>query len=245
MGGKIYVVGIGPGDPSLRTAAAVNAIRRSSVVVGYETYIKLVGDLLEGKEVVSAKMKQEVFRAETALGRARRGEAVALISDGDPQIYGMAPLLFEMMAARDVVVDVEVVPGVTAALAAAAKLGAPLGHDAAFINLSDLLTPREAILRRAVKAAEADFVIVLYNPINPELTEDVLRAIEKVRGPEALVGLVRNAYRNGEEVRVSKLNEVGGDQLDMRTIAIIGNSETFIWRGFMITPRGYSRKYRL
>ena len=239
------MVGIGPGDPSLRTAAAVEAIRRSTVVVGYETYIKLVEDLLDGKEVISAKMRQEVFRAEVALERARRGEVAALISDGDPQIYGMAPLLFEMMAARDVVVEVEVVPGVTAALAAAAKLGAPLGHDAAFINLSDLLTPKEVILRRVVKAAEADFVIVLYNPIDPEFTEGVLRAIEGVRGPEAPVGLVRNAYRGDEDVRVLKLGEVKGDQLDMRTTAIIGNSETFIWRGFMITPRGYSRKYKL
>ena len=245
MAGRVYVVGIGPGNPPLRTFAAVEAIRKSSVVVGYETYIKLAGDLLEGKEVIPAKMRQEVFRAEAALKRAIQGEAVALISDGDRQIYGMAPLLLELMAARDVVVDVEVVPGVTAALAAGARLGAPLGNDVAFINLSDLLTPREVILKRAVKAAEADFVIALYNPIDPGLTEEVLRAIERIRGPEASVGVVKNAYRDGEEVRVLRLGEVRGDQLDMRTIAIIGNSETFTWRGMMITPRGYSRKYRL
>ncbi|MEL9990081.1 MAG: precorrin-3B C(17)-methyltransferase [Thermoproteus sp.] len=243
--GKIYVVGVGPGSPALRTYAAVEAIRASDVVVGYETYIGLIQDLLEGKEVVSAKMRQEIYRVETAIAKALEGRAVALVSDGDPQVYGMAPLLFEMIAKRGLSVDVEIVPGITAALAAAAKLGSPLGHDFAVLNLSDLLTPREVILKRAALAAEADYVIALYNPISPQLTEEVLRAIEGVRGPGVPVGIVKNAYRPGEEVRVLPLGEVKGAYLDMRSIAVVGNSETFTWRGYMITPRGYSKRYRI
>lgn len=229
----------------MRTYAAVEAIRTSDVVVGYETYIGLIQDLLEGKEVVSAKMRQELYRAEVAIAKALEGETVALVSDGDPQVYGMAPLLFEVMAKRGISLDVEVVPGVTAALAAGARLGSPLGHDFAVLNLSDLLTPREVILKRAALAAEADYVIALYNPISPPLTEEVLRVIERIRGPGVPVGIVKNAYRPGEEVRVLPLGELKGAYLDMRSVAVVGNSETFTWRGYMITPRGYSKKYKI
>jgi len=245
MGGKIYVVGIGPGHPSQRTFAAVDAIAKSEVVVGYETYVKLVEDLLGGKEVVSAKMRQEVYRAEVSIAKALEGKTVALVSDGDPQVFGMAPLLFEMLAKRGISVEVEVVPGVTAALAAGAKLGSPLGSDFVVLNLSPLLTPEGVILHRALKAAEGDFVIALYNPIDRELLRRVLEVVKAVRGPLTPVGVVKNAYREGEMVKITTLGEVDVDEVDMRTILIVGNSETFVWGRYMITPRGYSRKYRL
>ncbi|AAL62730.1 cobalamin biosynthesis precorrin-3 methylase (cbiF) [Pyrobaculum aerophilum str. IM2] len=245
MRGRLRIVGIGPGDPSVRTFRAVEAIKESEVVVGYETYIGLIKDLLEGKEVIPAKMRQEIFRAEISISKALEGRKVALVSDGDPNVYGMAPLVFELMAKRGVEVDVEVIPGVTAALAAAAKLGAPLGSDFAVINLSDLLTPREAILRRVKAAAEADFVLVFYNPIDSGLTKAALEVVRSVRGDSTPVGLVKNAYRQGEEVRITALGEVDMDWIDMRTTIIVGNSETFTWRGYLITPRGYSNKYRL
>ncbi|ABO08944.1 precorrin-3B C(17)-methyltransferase [Pyrobaculum calidifontis] len=245
MGGKIYVVGIGPGHPSQRTFAAIDAIAKSEVVVGYETYIKLVEDLLGGKEVVSAKMRQEVYRAEVSIAKALEGKTVALVSDGDPQVFGMAPLLFEMLAKRGISVDVEVVPGVTAALAAGARLGSPLGSDFVVLNLSPLLTPEDVILHRALKAAEGDFVIALYNPIDSGLLRRVLEVVKAVRGPSTPVGVVKNAYREGEAVKITTLGEVDVDEVDMRTILIVGNSETFVWGSYMITPRGYSRKYRL
>lgn len=243
MGGRLYVVGVGPGSPRLRTPAAVEAIKDSEVVIGYETYVSLIEDLLDGKEVRRYKMREELARAEAAIMEAMRGRRVALVSGGDPQVYGMAPLVFEIIAKRGAEVDVEVVPGVTAALAAAARLGAPLGHDFAVINLSDLLTPREVILKRVAAAAAAGFVLALYNPIDLSLLREALAILKEVLGPRVAVGVVKNAYRSGEWAWVGPLGELDHSVVDMRTTVIVGNLDTFLWGRYMITPRGYSNKY--
>ncbi len=243
MTGEIYVVGFGPGDPRLRTPEAVEAIRRAEVVVGYRTYIELVSDLLEGKEVIAAGMREEIYRAKIALTLAGEGRRVAVVSDGDPQVFGMAPLVLEMASRLDASTPIKVVPGVTAALAAGALLGAPLGSDFVVLNLSPLLTPREVILRRVRLAAEADLVLALYNPIDRQLVKEALDVVKKVRGGGVLVGVVKDAYRSGQKAAIMTIDEVDVNFVDMRTMLIVGNSETYLWNGFMITPRGYHRKY--
>lgn len=245
MGGKLYVVGVGPGGPEHRTQAAERAIRDSDLVVGYETYLSLIEDLTAGKDVRRYKMKEEVKRAEVAIEEAAAGRRVAVVSGGDPQVYGMAPLVLEILARRGAYVEVEVVPGVTAALAAAALLGAPLGDDFAVVNLSDLLTPRAVIFKRVEAAALGDFVIAMYNPIDKSILAHALDVVKKVRGPDVPVGVVKNAYRPGQWVWTGRLAEAPVDLVDMRTTIIVGRRDAILWRGFMVTPRGYSNKYRL
>ncbi len=179
MKGKLYIVGVGPGSPEMRTIRAVQAIKESNVIVAYTTYADLVKDLTDGKEVITARMKEEIYRARTALEKAMEGNVVSLISSGDPQVYGMAGITLEMMYKNKIQVDFEVIPGVTAGLAAASRLGSPLSMDFASISLSDLLVPAEDILFRVRKAAEADFVIVLYNPINKPLLEKAMKIISE------------------------------------------------------------------
>lgn len=238
----LYIIGIGPGDPEMMTLRAAKALRASRAVVGYRTYIELLGDLVAGKEIYGYGMREEVARALKAIELASRGVPTAIVSSGDPNVYGMAPLVFEAMSKMDISLEVEVLPGVTAALAAAARLGAPLG-DFAVINLSDLLTPRDVIYSRVEKAAAGDFVMALYNPISREVVEEVFRIIRKYRAAATPVGVVKNAYRQGEEVQVTTLADVDLSQVDMRTTIVVGNSETYVWRNYMVTPRGYSRKY--
>ncbi|WP_230950915.1 SAM-dependent methyltransferase, partial [Sulfolobus acidocaldarius] len=148
MKGKLYIVGVGPGSPEMRTIRAVQAIKESNVIVAYTTYADLVKDLTDGKEVITARMKEEIYRARTALEKAMEGNVVSLISSGDPQVYGMAGITLEMMYKNKIQVDFEVIPGVTAGLAAASRLGSPLSMDFASISLSDLLVPAEDILFR-------------------------------------------------------------------------------------------------
>lgn len=243
MAGKIYIVGVGPGGPGLRTPAAVEAIKRADVVVGYRTYINLISDLLHGKEVFAAGMREELLRASVAVNRASEDAVVAVVSDGDPQVFGMAPLVLELMSRSGASLDVEVVPGVTAALAAGALLGSPLGNDFAVLNLSPLLTPREVILRRAEAVALADYVVALYNPIDVDLLKEVISVFRRHRGGGTPVGIVKNAYREGQGVWLTTLDGIDYGLIDMRTTIIVGNSETYVWNGFMITPRGYHRKY--
>jgi precorrin-3 methyltransferase (EC 2.1.1.131) len=166
-----------------------------------------------------------------------------VVSDGDPQVFGMAPLVLEMASRLDAPVSIKVVPGVTAALAAGALLGAPLGSDFAVINLSPLLTPREVILERVRQAAAAGFVLALYNPIDKQLLREVLAVLRQIRGGGTPVGVVKDAYRQGQRVVVTTLDGVDVESVDMRTTLIVGNDETYVWRHFLITPRGYHRKY--
>jgi precorrin-3B C17-methyltransferase len=225
------------------TLRGLEVLREAEVVVGYKTYLELLDDLLEGKEVIMTGMGEEINRAKMAVERTRDGKLVALVSSGDPGVYAMASVVMEYLRVNGLHVEIEVVPGVTAANAAAALLGSPLGHDHVSISLSDLLTPWKVIERRLEKAGEGDFVVVLYNPRSEGRRRQLDRAMEilkKHRGGRTPVGIVRRAMRNGEEVVITTLDEIYRHDIDMLTTIIVGNSETFTHNGFMVTPRGYS-----
>ena len=249
----LYIVGTGPGAPSHLTDAAKEAIAVSDIIVGYDNYVELVRPLLEGKQVVSTGMMQEVQRCREAIRLARSGAAVALVSGGDSGIYGMAGLVLELVEsdARQEPelphVDVRVIPGISAVQAAAAQLGAPLMHDFAVISLSDLLTPWELIKTRVDAAARADFVIAIYNPRSKSRRtqiQDAQSIILAHRSPETPVGIVRNACRDGQTVTVTTLGRMLDHEIDMTSIVLIGNVSTFIdSEGRIVTPRGYAGKY--
>ena len=212
------------------------------MITGYGPYVESVADLAEGKELVVSGMKREVDRCRWALARAAEGETVSLVSSGDSGVYGMAGLALELAAASGVEVDIVVVPGVTAALAAAAELGAPLMCDFAVVSLSDLLTPLEVIERRLDAAASADFVIALYNPKSHTRTEPFRRAMTILRRhlpAETPCGVVAAVGSPEARVNVTRLYELDHMDIDMRTIVIVGNSRTEIIRGRMVTRRGY------
>jgi precorrin-3B C17-methyltransferase len=245
--GKLYIVGIGPGSKEQRTILAQRVLGESDVIIGYNTYLRLINDVLDGKEVIGAKMREELFRAKTAIDKATENKTVSLVSSGDPQIYGMAGLVFDLIARRRIDLEVEVIPGVTAALASASRLGSPLSMDFAVISLSDLLVPHEEILNRVKKAVEGDFVIVFYNPINESLLNKAMDIIAGKRKPETPVGIVKAAYRENEKVIITDLSswvEYEGE-IDMVTTIIVGNSITYRYKNYIITPRGYERKYEL
>jgi precorrin-3B C17-methyltransferase len=243
MPGKIFLVGIGPGKREHMSLRAIDAIKEADVIVGYRTYLGLVKDLIKEKEVIPRGMKQEVERAKLAVEKALEGKKVAVISSGDPGVYAMASAVFEYLKERNVSLDVEVIPGITAASAASALLGSPLGHDSAAISLSDLLTPWEVIENRLEEAAKGDFVIVLYNPKSKGRKKQIEKAAEilkKFRKPETPVGIVRNAMREGGSVKITSLEEMLDHEIDMLTTVIVGNSKTFVFNGRMVTPRGYT-----
>lgn len=240
--GKIYIVGLGPGDRDHFSYRAVRVIEEADVVAGYGLYIDLVKDLTEGKEVISKGMKREIERANLAIEEARKGKNVAVISGGDPGVYGMAGIVLELI---DDDIEVEVVPGITAATAAAASLGAPLMHDFAIISLSDLLTPYDKIMKRISHCSAADMAIVIYNPKSrgrQKHIEDARQQMLEHKSPETPVGLVRNAKRGEEEIVITTLGAMLNEEIDMLTVVLIGNSETRIQNGKMITPRGYHQK---
>ncbi len=248
MSGRLSIVGIGPGDVSHMTERARKAIHASDVIVSYEGYLGPLEDLITGKEVLSSGMMEEVRRAGTAIEKSLDGLDVAVISSGDPGVYAMACIVLEVLKKRGVTADVEIIPGVTSAVACAALLGAPLGHDFAVISLSDLLTPWEVIEKRIVCAAQADFVIVLYNPKSKKRKwqlKHVVSAILKHRSPATPVGIVRNASKENETARITTLEDIPYDEVDMMSTVIIGNSKTTVYERWMITPRGYSEKYDL
>lgn len=233
------MVGLGPGAERTLTAQALETLALADVVVGYITYIKLIEHHLAGKEVISSGMKKEVDRAMLALEIAATGKHVAVVSSGDPGVYGMAGPVLEAAPAG---MEVDIVPGVTAANAAAALLGAPLMHDFAVISLSDLLTKWETIVRRLEAAAYADFIIVLYNPRSrgrKDHLETARRIILEKRG-STVVGLVRNCGRAEEGSKITTLAELDVEEVDMFTTVIIGNSCTKVVNGRMVTPRGYA-----
>jgi precorrin-3B C17-methyltransferase len=234
------VVGLGPGAERTLTAEALETLARADVVVGYTTYIKLIEHHLAGKEVISSGMKKEVDRAMLALEIAAKGKHVAVVSSGDPGVYGMAGPVLEAAPAG---MEVDIVPGVTAANAAAALLGAPLMHDFAVISLSDLLTPWETIVRRLEAAAYADFIIVLYNPRSRGRKDHLATArsiILEKRDGSTVVGLVRNCGRAEEGSKITTLAQLNVEEVDMFTTVIIGNSCTKVVNGRMVTPRGYA-----
>ena len=240
--GKLTVVGIGPGSLDLLTLRAKKAIEKSSVIAGYKTYIALLGNLSQGKELISTGMTHEVERARQAIDRAKAGCRVCLVSSGDPGVYGMAGLVLELLR-EDERIEVEIIPGVMASSASAAILGAPLMHDFAVISLSDLLTDLRLIEERVEAAAKADFVIALYNPKSKKRIEPFERAcniLMKHRNPQTPVGIVRDCEREGQSVRIILLKDLPEfKDIDMTTTIIVGNSASYVKGKYMITPRGY------
>ncbi|MFA7346181.1 MAG: precorrin-3B C(17)-methyltransferase [Desulfurivibrionaceae bacterium] len=230
------------------TPAAGEALAAAEVIVGYQTYLDLIPEFLAGKEVLASQMMKEVDRCRKALDLAAQGRIVALVSGGDPGIYAMAGLVFEMAREQNVCVAIEVIAGIAALNACAARLGAPLMHDFAAISLSDLLTPWEKIEKRLEAAASADFVVVIYNPKSKKRAEHIVRAREILlahRDAETPVGIVTAATRENERIVLTTLGKMLEHEIDMQTTIIVGNSMTFAWQGFMVTPRGYAAKYEL
>lgn len=240
--GKIYVVGIGPGKSDMMTVQAKEALNSSDVIVGYKTYIDLVRDEYSKKEFYENGMRGEIERCEKCVTYAKEGKTVALICSGDAGVYGMASPLLEV-AEREVFSDVEIIPGVTAALGGAAVLGAPLSHDFCVISLSDLLTPWEMIERRLRAAADGDFCIAIYNPSSKKRADYLKRACDILMDKlpkETACGFVRNIGRDGCENKVCTLEELSQENVDMFVTVFIGNSQTKISAGKLITPRGYT-----
>ncbi len=243
---KVYVVGIGPGSYEDMTRRAENAIKDSDIIVGYKVYIDLIAPYFEGKEMRPSGMKKEIDRCREALEMAEGGKTVALVSSGDSGVYGMAGLMHTLAIGTEV--EVVTIPGVSAANASAATLGAPLMHDFAVISLSDLMTPFDLILKRVEHAAESDMVICLYNPKSKGRPENIVKAVEKVRlhrDKATPVGVVTKATREGEVVEITSLEYVLDSEINMFSTVIIGNSRTEVLEGKMITPRGYDDKYGL
>jgi precorrin-3B C17-methyltransferase len=257
--GRLTVVSTGPGFPEYLIPQARQALEAAQVVAGYRTYLDLIKPLLTGQELIATGMKAEMERCRAAVDLAIEGRRVALVSGGDAGIYGMAGLVLEICAARNLKVGppgvagevdfyLEVIPGVPALAAGAALLGAPLMHDFVAISLSDLLTPWDTITRRLELAAQGDFVIVLYNPQSKRRNWQLaaVRDLLLARiSPDTLVGLARRAMREGQEVVITTLAKLLEHQVDMQTIVIVGNSRTYVYGPFMITPRGYLAKYRV
>ena len=240
--GKIYVVGIGPGKSDMMTVQAKEALNSSDVIVGYKTYIDLVRDEYSEKEFYENGMRGEIERCEKCVTYAKEGKTVALICSGDAGVYGMASPLLEV-AEREGFSDVEIISGVTAALGGAAVLGAPLSHDFCVISLSDLLTPWEMIERRLRAAADGDFCIAIYNPSSKKRADYLKRACDILMDKlpkETACGFVRNIGRDGCENKVCTLQELSQENVDMFVTVFIGNSQTKISAGKLITPRGYT-----
>ena len=239
----IYVIGIGPGCRDLMTQEAISAMEDAEVIVGYKTYIKLGEDFVKDKEVVQNGMRKEVDRCQDAIDIAKTGKKVAVISSGDAGIYGMAGLILELITKQELDIPVKVVPGVTASIGAAAVLGAPIMHDFCHISLSDLMTPWEVIEKRLRLAAEADFVICLYNPRSKGRSEHLANAF-KIKGEfkdgSTPVGIVKDVGREDQEKFICTFDTMDFERVDMTTMVIIGNKSTYIHDDLMITPRGYT-----
>jgi precorrin-3B C17-methyltransferase len=252
MTGKIMLVGIGPGSHAHMTQRAREAIAEADTVIGYVTYIKLVADLLGGKEIIRKSMTEELDRAIEALERARAGRKVALISSGDAGVYGMAgptyEVLFQAGWTPSSGIEVEIVPGASALNSCAALVGAPLTHDFCAVSLSDLLTPWPVIARRLDAAAAADFVVALYNPKSGRRTRQIVEAQRlflRHRRADTPVAIVKSAYRKRQRIEFSTLAHMAEAEIGMLSTVLIGNSHTFVREGCMVTPRGYANKYDL
>jgi precorrin-3B C17-methyltransferase len=259
---QLFVIGIGPGSLDHLTKRAHDVLAVVDVVVGYKTYIDLIKSLVKEKELIRSGMTKEVKRVETAIELALNGKSCALVSSGDPGIYAMAGLVFETCKLKKIPVvspaqgrdhqdskdalELEVVPGIPALCAGASLLGAPLTHDFAAISLSDLLTPWELIEQRLDAAAKADFVIVLYNPKSRKRTwqlEKAQQILLKYRDNHTPVGIVVGAMRPNQDVRIVSLEKLHSAHIDMQTTVFIGSSTSSKYLDFMVTPRGYSKKY--
>ena len=241
---KLSVIGLGPGGAMDMTRRAYEAVKECDLIVGYTVYVDLLKDEFGDKEVLTTPMRKEVERCQLALEKAAEGRTVAMVCSGDPGVYGMAGLIYEL-AVDFPEVEVEVVPGVSASNGGGAVLGAPLMHDYCIISLSDLMTPWETIERRLVAAAQADFVISLYNPSSHKRPDYLQRACDILlahKSPDTVCGTVQNIGRDGEEARILTLGELRDTKADMFTCVFIGNSQTREIDGHMVTPRGYLQR---
>ncbi len=261
---KLYVVGTGPGSVAHMSNRAVQVIEQADCIAGYTTYVELIKDLVEDKKIISTGMMKEVERVERAIDQALTGTSCALVSGGDPGIYAMAGLVFEICEQKNIklfrtlvdqdvsgtekYLELEVVPGIPALAAGAALVGAPLTHDFAAISLSDLLTEWEKIEKRLTCAAMADFVIVLYNPKSKKRDWQLKRAQELIlehRDGSTPVGIVTGAMRENQQVSFTRLDELDAAEVGMQTVLFIGSSASLRYMDFLFTPRGYSKKYAL
>ena len=242
---KVTVIGLGPGAGADLTGRARAALAACDLVVGYTAYVALIQDEFPDKEYRSTGMRKEVDRCRAAVEAAVEGHDVAMVCSGDSGVYGMAGLIYEV--ARDYPpVDIEVVPGITAACGGAAVLGAPLTHDFAVVSLSDLLTPWDLIEKRLRCAAEGDFVLCLYNPASHSRPDHLKRAcailLDAGKAPETVCGYVRNIGREGEASVLTTLEKLGEEPVDMFTTVFVGSSRTKVLSGKMVTPRGYLQR---
>lgn len=238
---KIYVVGIGPGEYEQMTLRAIHALENCDTIVGYTVYVDLVKEHFAGKEFLTTPMRKEVDRCILAFEEAKKGKTVAMICSGDAGVYGMSGLMLEL-GEKYPEVQVEVIPGVTAATGGAAVLGAPLIHDFCLISLSDLLTPWEKIEKRLLLASEADFAICLYNPSSKKRHDYLKKACDlmmQYKSEETVCGIVKNIGREGETYQIMTLKELKDTEVDMFTTVFIGNSQTQRIGNAMVTPRGY------
>ena len=244
--GKIIIAGIGPGSKEDITPAVLEAVREADVIVGYKYYFQFIESYVKpGCECIDTGMKRERERAEQAFELAEQGKTVVVISSGDAGIYGMGPLIYEMAKSRDSHIEIISLPGISAFQKAASLLGAPIGHDMCIISLSDLMTPWEVIERRIKAAAVGDFVTAVYNPKSHGRYWQLYRLIElflQERSAETPVGYVRQAGREEQEIKITTLGAFDPEDVDMFTIIIIGNSQSYIADGKVITPRGYYRE---
>lgn len=244
--GRLTVVGFGPGGYEDMTNRAVKVIEEAEMVIGYTTYVELLKPLFPEKEYIATPMMQEIKRCEMAVELAGQYDHIAMVSSGDSGIYGMAGIVMEVAQKKHADIEIQVVPGITAASAAAAILGAPLMHDFSVISLSDLMTPLELILKRIECAGMADMVTCLYNPKSKKRKTYVEQAADillRYRNSQTPVGVVRHAGRPEESSYLTTLGGLKDMPLDMFCVVIIGNSSTYILDGKMITPRGYEKKY--
>jgi precorrin-3B C17-methyltransferase len=243
--GKIIVAGIGPGSKQDITPAVLEAVRQADVIVGYKYYFQFIQPYVsDGCECIDTGMKKERQRAEQAFEMAEQGNTVVVISSGDAGIYGMTPLVYEMRRERGSDIEIESLPGISAFQKAASLLGAPIGHDMCVISLSDLMTPWDVIERRIIAAAVGDFVTAVYNPKSHGRYWQLYRLQElflQNRSAETPVGYVRQAGREDECIKVTTLGEFDPEDVDMFTVILIGNSQSYIADGKIITPRGYYR----
>ncbi|GAY73657.1 precorrin-3B C(17)-methyltransferase [Lentilactobacillus kosonis] len=239
----LYVVGLGPGSKDNMSQEALGVFDKVDTVVGYITYMHLVEDLIQGKEMVTTGMRGEVERCEKAIELAAEGKNVAIISSGDAGIYGMAGLIFELLKSKDQKLDVKIIPGITASVAAAAALGAPLMNDFCHISLSDLMTPWEVIETRLEAAAKGDFVICLYNPRSKGRPHHLRKALDimlKYKSEDTVVGIGKDVDRSKEIEKVTTIKDLDEEEINMTTVVIVGNKNSYVYDGHMVTPRGYT-----
>ena len=245
---KLYLIGIGPGSNGEITGDAIESLKNSDIIMGYSKYIELIEEFVSDKEIESGPVTDEIGRANNAIKYVMSGKTVSIVSSGDSAIYGMAGIVFEIIASHNYRIDLQIIPGITALSSAGSLLGVPFMNDFCSISLSNKLTPEDIILKRIHAAGAGDFVTAFYNPVSLKRTELIKKAREimlEYRNKDTPVGLVTNAYRKEQKVEISTLGNFLQSDIDMFTLVVIGNSSTYVYGKYMITPRNYHNKYSI